>query len=262
MAKELLWVSALVLLLWCPSVRKEQPQSQAHPVAKAVVALAPADDTDAHPAPAQGRPSAFPEQPKAEPLPGRKVPRTSSPSEPKSGYRATAEPRPFEFSLPPASADMAGRKAIRELPAPPTPLPVLANTVPSLGYRREPCEFATATYEPAKAGRMRGLVRKIPGIHGSSAKDFVPARPLQEITFMLPLGSSPGVVATRRMDLKATVDPTGAVTRVELISPREEQLVEMASYAASQWKFSPAQANAKPVASEVILHFNFYGNRP
>ena len=61
----------------------------------------------------------------------------------------------------------------------------------------------------------------------------------------------------RRMDLKATINAEGAVTRVELLAPKDQELVNLASYAASEWRFIPARHNETAVPSEVILHFNF-----
>ena len=62
------------------------------------------------------------------------------------------------------------------------------------------------------------------------------------------------------MDLKATVDASGRVTRVELLSPKDEELVRLAAYAAGTWSFVPAKVNDRAVPSEVILHFTFSGN--
>jgi hypothetical protein len=62
------------------------------------------------------------------------------------------------------------------------------------------------------------------------------------------------------MDLKATVNESGRVTRVELLAPKDEELVRLASYAAGAWPFVPAKLNDKAVPSEVILHFTFSGN--
>ena len=62
------------------------------------------------------------------------------------------------------------------------------------------------------------------------------------------------------MELKASVNEAGGVTRVELLSPKDEELVRLSSYAASDWSFIPARVNDKPVPSEVILHFDFRGN--
>jgi Gram-negative bacterial TonB protein C-terminal len=62
------------------------------------------------------------------------------------------------------------------------------------------------------------------------------------------------------MDLKASIDASGHVTRVELLSPRDEELVTLAAYAANHWSFTPARLDEQPVPGEVILHFHFDSN--
>ena len=62
------------------------------------------------------------------------------------------------------------------------------------------------------------------------------------------------------MDLRAFVDQSGRVTRVQLLSPKSEELVDVAANAASNWPFIPAKLNDMTIPSEVILHFTFGGN--
>lgn len=90
-------------------------------------------------------------------------------------------------------------------------------------------------------------------------KGFVAARPAREITLVLP-AEARAILTQNRMDLKASVDESGRVTRVQLLAPKDEELVRLASYAASDWPFVPAKLNDKAVPSEVILHFNFGSN--
>jgi hypothetical protein len=47
---------------------------------------------------------------------------------------------------------------------------------------------------------------------------------------------------------------------VQLLSPKDEKLVDAAANAASNWPFVPAKLNNVNVPSEVILHFTFGGN--
>jgi hypothetical protein len=264
MTKELLWVGALLLLLWCYHGERNQPQANASPAEKPSAAVAQAADPETPGSTGQRRPSALSEpQAYDQPAP-QKAKRASSTPAAKSAFHAKTEPRPFQFSLPAPTGDLAGLAARRDLPPPPVLLHPVLGPAPNLGNRPRLCEVSTATYEPAKPGRFRKLAQNVPGLRGSQkfagSKGFVPARPLHDITFLLPQGSSPGIMATKRMDLKATVDSSGGVVRVELMSPLEEDLVTLASYAASAWRFTPAQSNEKPVASEVILHFNFGAN--
>jgi TonB family protein len=73
----------------------------------------------------------------------------------------------------------------------------------------------------------------------------------------LPADSNPALAREERMDLKATVDASGRVTRVELLAPRDENLVTLAADAASAWRFAPAQFDGRPVPADIVLHFSF-----
>ena len=121
---------------------------------------------------------------------------------------------------------------------------------------------ATATYEVPNQKGIRRIIHKLAGIRKGSAvtggKDFVPPKPLREIQFVLQPGASPILARRKEMDLKATVDASGRVTRVELLSPRDADLATLAGYAATHWSFSPAQLDEQAVPSEVILHFDFH----
>ena len=85
----------------------------------------------------------------------------------------------------------------------------------------------------------------------------MPPQPIHNIQFVLPPGGVLALAQNKQIDLKASVDASGHVTRVELISPRDEELVTLAAYAASDWKFAPAHLDEQAVPAEVILHFHF-----
>ena len=106
-------------------------------------------------------------------------------------------------------------------------------------------------------GRVPGLRR----IHQNpdSAEGYVAPRPAREISLVLP-PEARGALTRGTMDLKATVNESGRVTRVQLLSPKDEELVRLAAYAASAWPFVPAKVNDRAVPSEVILHFTFSSN--
>ena len=108
---------------------------------------------------------------------------------------------------------------------------------------------------------MLGTVPGIRRIHRNpeNAEGYVVSRPARAITLVLPPEAS-AALTRGTMDLKATVDASGRVTRVELLSPKDEELVRLAAYAASAWPFVPAKVNNRAVPSEVILHFTFSGN--
>lgn len=105
------------------------------------------------------------------------------------------------------------------------------------------------------------MLARVPGlrrIHQTpdSTDGYVAPRPAREISLVLPPEAG-AALARGTMDLKASVDESGRVTRVELLSPKDEELVRLASYAAGAWPFLPARINDKAVPGEVILHFTF-----
>jgi Gram-negative bacterial TonB protein C-terminal len=63
------------------------------------------------------------------------------------------------------------------------------------------------------------------------------------------------------MNVKASINESGRVTRVELLAPKDRWLVNLAAYVACNWKFAPALRNDINVSSEVILHFRFDSDR-
>jgi TonB family protein len=86
---------------------------------------------------------------------------------------------------------------------------------------------------------------------------YAPPQPVRDVRFAITPDASPMLMREGRMDLKATVDASGRVTKVELLSPRDEKLVGLAASAANGWRFAPAELNGSPVAGEVLLHFDF-----
>jgi hypothetical protein len=122
---------------------------------------------------------------------------------------------------------------------------------------------ATATYELPNAKGIYRIIHKLAGIRRRSAvtggKNFVPPKPIHEIQFVLLPGTVPILAQRKKMDLKASIDASGRVTRVELLSPQDEELATLAGYAAGHWSFSPAQLDEQAVPSEIILHFDFNG---
>jgi hypothetical protein len=229
----------------------EQP-AKLIPVLKtaAEVSLAPQDA-----APAQTRPSPFAEADRA----SESAPRQSKPVPvaPKVVAGIRTPPAPIKIlprtppSVPPA-----------ELPAAPTLLPRPSGNRVELP-QVSACCVATATIEPVIPSAFRRALQKVPGLrrlqHRAETEDgFLPAKPGQDVTLWVPPGAAGRTaLQKRRMDLKATVDPSGGVTQVELLAPKDEHLLSIAAYAASRWKFVPARLGDQAVASQVILHFQF-----
>lgn len=214
------------------------PQNQAAPASQDAVRPSPFDEAESH-----------------NPV------EISTPS-PETARRRVAAKTERPFLL----ADIDRRKAPTapaELPAPPTLSPSTngrLNLLTGRGYF-----VARATYEAVRPSRIARVIQKVPGLRRlrrppDSEEGFSPPRPMHDITFVLPPSSLPQNVERARVDLKATVNESGAVTRVELIAPKDVSLLDLASYAASGWQFVPARLNDKAVPSQVLLHFQFDGN--
>jgi hypothetical protein len=106
-------------------------------------------------------------------------------------------------------------------------------------------------------GRIPGLKRIRQ--NSETAEGYVAPRPAHEINLVLP-PKAKAALRGSTMDLRAFLDQSGRVTRVQLLSPKNEELVDVAANAAGNWPFIPAKLNDMAIPSEVILHFTFGGN--
>jgi hypothetical protein len=205
--------------------------------------------------PAELRPSPF-EQPQ---VPAANIAPSATPQPPKRPAPSKHVVKPF---APPAplAVNSRTRSTSPALPSAPsiTPATPAVGQFPKLPERT--CCSATATYEPVKRNGLNRLIHGMPGFRrsdSSGGKGFVPPHALRDIQINVPPDASAPLVRKMRMDVKATVDESGRVTRIELLSPKDEGLATLAGYGANQWKFAPAKLNDQPVASEIILHFRF-----
>lgn len=169
--------------------------------------------------------------------------------------------RPFVPAPGDASSVPNTRDRALQLPAPPQLAVITPAPVAPVATAQRTCCVGTAFLEPAKPARLQRVFGRVPGLrrigkHADTEEGFVAAKPKREITLLLPREAR-ALLRDGRMDLKASVDESGRVTRVELLTPKEEELIRLASYAASGWSFTPARVNDKTVPSEVLMHFNF-----
>ena len=213
--------------------------------------------------PVTERPSPFLDQPSAEPPPKTPAPVRNGVASAKRSDRPAPGVRPFT-PPPPLVSNLAKQQRDAALPAaPPIEAPAI-KLGESLAFSLTVGSSATATYELSKPKGIHRVIQKLAGIGRQSpvtgGKDFVPPKPIHQIQFVLPPGGIPILAQWKKMDLKASVDALGRITRVELLSPRDEELATFAGYAASHWSFSPAQLNEQAVPSEIILHFDFNGS--
>jgi Gram-negative bacterial TonB protein C-terminal len=213
-------------------------------------------------APAQAvmpeRPSPFRPPPTIErPAPAR----TQSARSREFASKSRSARRPF--IMPPSLASNATGRAFSLNPsAPATVEPSASGAGPLLPVNETMCCVASASYELSRPNRLKRLIHEVPGLRKlnpsrADDKGFVAPRPLHEIQIFLPPDTSALLTQKKQVDVRASVDASGRVTRVELLSPRDEYLVKLAAYNASGWRFAPAELNDHPVSSEVILHFSF-----
>jgi hypothetical protein len=165
----------------------------------------------------------------------------------------------------PLASNATGRTLSAASPIPPAIEPPAPVAGPLPLFDQTMCCAATASYEPSRPNRFKRLIHEVPGLRklnpsGADGKGFVPARPLHDIQISLPPSTRTVLMQRKQMDVKASVDASGRVTRVELLSPRDEYLVKLASYNATGWRFAPAELNDHAVSSEIILHFRFDNN--
>ena len=151
------------------------------------------------------------------------------------------------------------KPAATEIPSPPV-LPPPARAESTVVLDKGLCCVARATYEPVRPHGLRRMIGKVPGLRRLQSEDddsFSPPHPVRDITFVLPPGGNPVILQKKHIQLKANVDESGAVTRVELVTPKDDELLTLAADAASAWKFVPARLNDKTVPSQIIVHFWF-----
>lgn len=213
------------------------------------------------------RPSPFSDQPTPKPqqpaLSGASSSRPARPAAPTpSRPKIEAKPQANREGPKALIADTSGTAVSPPLPS---ALPAITQyPAPALFPGPKVCCVGKATVEPARPARLQLLVGRIPGLRRihqkpETADGYVAPRPVREISLVLP-PKARAALAGRAMDLRAWVDESGRVTRVQLLSPKEEELVDVAANAAGNWPFVPAKVNDVAIPSEVILHFTFGGN--
>ena len=206
------------------------------------------------------RPSPFPAALASEPAAARTPARTQPAGSRESKSNAKAATKPF--IMPAATAASPMSNIVASTPPPPAIKPPTPDASQFPPFLKTMCCAATATYEPVKPNSFRRVIQKVPVLRrldpsSTGGQGFAPPQPLHDIRFALPPDAIPMLMRKKQMDLKASVDASGRVTRVQLLSPRDEDLVTRAADAANAWRFAPAQLNGHPVPGEVILHFSF-----
>lgn len=123
---------------------------------------------------------------------------------------------------------------------------------------------ATVVLEPVNESLVRRAVSHVPLVsvlqrHRYKAGDrFFPARPVGNFTPTVPRELRSKISGLGPVDLRITVDKTGAVSETELLTKKIDSAVaELAVRTASRWDFIPARINSRAVTSELLVHMRF-----
>ncbi len=113
--------------------------------------------------------------------------------------------------------------------------------------------------ESGGIGRAFGKIPLFGSLHRSRSGDnFVPPQALHSYAPNVPHDLARELTGTLPVDLKLTVDKSGHVSSVEIISHQTPtEFLRLAGDAAYDWQFEPAKLKDKPISSDVIAHFRF-----
>ncbi len=124
---------------------------------------------------------------------------------------------------------------------------------PPLPSRDMELPRVSATVEkPHSSPLKRAFGWMIPG----RKKDFVPAKAVRRF--------QPQVKATEptSVAVRVSIDPEGVVRDADLVTKNvDDHLARSAVEAAKLWKFEPARVEDRPVASDLVVRFQFAANR-
>ncbi|MDQ6707068.1 MAG: energy transducer TonB [Acidobacteriota bacterium] len=123
---------------------------------------------------------------------------------------------------------------------------------------------ATVILEQVNPSFARRAVNRVPLLSKLESRqfrggdNFVAARPVGEITPAVPRDVRAKINGIVPVDLRISIDKTGAVAETELLSRKvDPALAGIAVRAASHWDFTPARINNRPVSSEMLVHMRF-----
>lgn len=116
---------------------------------------------------------------------------------------------------------------------------------------------AEVSYEPAKPSGLTGLVGKVPllrRLQKEASPDYVAPRPVHQVKPAVPAV----LAADTSVEIRVHIDESGRVLFAEVPAKlADSPLVKAAADAALEWRFTPARANGREVASDVLLRFDF-----
>ncbi len=138
----------------------------------------------------------------------------------------------------------------------PEPAPVVAPPPAA------PVAESSVSLESVEAGSVSRAISKIPLLgslrHSHGSDDFTPPQAVKSFAPRVPQDLARELTGTLPVDLRLTVDKSGHVSSVSILSRQTAaEWVRLAGDAAYDWQFEPARVKDKPVSSDVIAHFRF-----
>jgi len=123
---------------------------------------------------------------------------------------------------------------------------------------------SVVSLEPSEPGVISRSINHIPVLNllqrnkYKAGDKFSPARPVRQVRPRLPADLQGDQANTQPVDVKVWIDPSGQVTKAELLSDRTTpEVADITSTAALKWTFEPARLSDHPVSSEMVMHFRF-----
>lgn len=95
----------------------------------------------------------------------------------------------------------------------------------------------------------------------SASESYSPPQPMREVQPSVPANASSEVTSLVEVEIRVHIDDKGAVVSAEPLPgkrPVSSLLVGAARSAALRWRFEPAWKGSRPVASELILKFQYH----
>ena len=147
------------------------------------------------------------------------------------------------------------------------PSPALPETGHDVGdpVRLNMVDAPSGTQSPSAASKPRPEVPQ-PGVTPQSgqpetaADSYTPPQPMHEVQPTVPAAAGAEVTSLVEVEIRVHIDDKGAVVKAEALpgkTPASSQLVSAARSAALRWRFEPAWRGSRPVASELILKFQY-----
>ncbi len=161
--------------------------------------------------------------------------------------------RPFSMPTTPAGPETAGLARLDEPP------PALAQRSAQTGgvISLPSPQLPPAPPPPAPAPEVAAT--KAPSKPLAPPSVILPAVATEQVLPRFPESMKALLSSDKMIEVTVSIDENGKVAKAEATTQNhgDAQLVASAIEAARHWKFRPATINSKPIASEMIVKFNF-----